>query len=553
MTAPEHMARPRDIACSVYEERPGIAGAPLGSEHRPRRPERTLLYQLVAEHWPAWLTARRAADPDGDGVPPFIEKEFDSYVRCGILSYGFARVRCATCQTDSLVGLSCKSRGLCPSCTARRMHDTAAQLVDRVLPHLPMRQWVFTFPYSIRWALFFDARRVTEVLGLCLRALFAWQRRTARACGIALGAPTRSQSARSGAVTFIQRVGSDVRPNLHFHVIAADGVFARPAGDPDARPRFHRLPPPEDDDVQAVLGVVVTRVLAWARRRGATATCSDEPTTFQRSLAALAPASRVAPPPASSPLCAFQDGFSLHARVAIDARDRAGLERLCAYGARPALAAERLSLTDDGRVRYRMKRAFADGTRELVWTTDELLSRLCALVPPPGFKIIRHHGAFAPRARGRAALVGVRQDAARSAPASSASDGRSGDTDRASAAPAAHPDGDVPLPTGSPPDTVGPELGAPPPSADRPPRLDWPDLLRRTHGIELLRCPDCSGPRRVVAFLTHPFVVRRILLHLGLPADPPTLGRPRAPPAPWLPGVDPRPPRPAVDPPSRFS
>jgi len=46
------------------------------------------------------------------------------------LARGFARVRCAACGDELLVAFSCKNRGVCPSCTTRRVHDTAADLVE---------------------------------------------------------------------------------------------------------------------------------------------------------------------------------------------------------------------------------------------------------------------------------------------------------------------------------------------------------------------------------------------------------------------------------------
>jgi len=51
------------------------------------------------------------------------------YLDCGILAYGFARARCAACGHDFLIAYSCKCRGVCPSCTTRRMVETAAHLV----------------------------------------------------------------------------------------------------------------------------------------------------------------------------------------------------------------------------------------------------------------------------------------------------------------------------------------------------------------------------------------------------------------------------------------
>jgi hypothetical protein len=52
------------------------------------------------------------------------------------------------CGKDELVACSCKGRGFCPSCGARRMADLAAHLVDAVLPHAPVRQWVLSLPLS---------------------------------------------------------------------------------------------------------------------------------------------------------------------------------------------------------------------------------------------------------------------------------------------------------------------------------------------------------------------------------------------------------------------
>ena len=49
------------------------------------------------------------------------------------------------CGHDVLVA-SCKHRGLCPSCGTRRMCNEAVQLVDRVLPNVPVRQWVLSLP-----------------------------------------------------------------------------------------------------------------------------------------------------------------------------------------------------------------------------------------------------------------------------------------------------------------------------------------------------------------------------------------------------------------------
>ena len=43
-----------------------------------------------------------------------------------------------------MLAFSCKRRGFCPGCGARRMAETAALLADEVLPALPPRQWVIS-------------------------------------------------------------------------------------------------------------------------------------------------------------------------------------------------------------------------------------------------------------------------------------------------------------------------------------------------------------------------------------------------------------------------
>ena len=80
------------------------------------------------------------------------------------------------CHDEIVVAFSCKRRGICPSCTARRMADTAAHLVDRVLPRAPSRQWVFTVPKPLRLVLARDPAWTSWIGGLVVRAL-------ARGCG----------------------------------------------------------------------------------------------------------------------------------------------------------------------------------------------------------------------------------------------------------------------------------------------------------------------------------------------------------------------------------
>ena len=81
--------------------------------------------------------------------------EFDAFLECGILAHGF----------------SCKRRGFCPSCGARRMAQSAAHLVDNVIPRVPVRQWVLSFPIPLRILFAAHPQLLTPVLQVIHRVI----------------------------------------------------------------------------------------------------------------------------------------------------------------------------------------------------------------------------------------------------------------------------------------------------------------------------------------------------------------------------------------------
>ncbi|MBW2255766.1 MAG: transposase zinc-binding domain-containing protein, partial [Deltaproteobacteria bacterium] len=85
----------------------------------------------------------------GRTVPAFVRRALWDYLDCGIVERGFALLRCPDCHLVRTVPFSCKNRGFCPSCLGRRMCQTAAHLVDQVLPHVPVRQWVLSLPIPL--------------------------------------------------------------------------------------------------------------------------------------------------------------------------------------------------------------------------------------------------------------------------------------------------------------------------------------------------------------------------------------------------------------------
>ncbi len=459
-----------------------------------------------------------------------------------MLAHGFLRVHCDACGHDRLVAFSCKGRGFCPSCGGRRMADTAAHLVDRVLPEVPIRQWVLTLPYPLRYRCAWNARLTSEVLRCFLRSVFADQRRRARELlGIRKGL--------CGSVTFIQRFGSALNLTPHFHTLVLDGVYTGPSHRPG---EFAALPPPETEDVARVLAGTARRILRLLERRGVDEEVdplnADDP--LMAMLGAASIRSRIATGPeagepwrrlgdrvepgeedeagveamsAIPPRCVRQGGMSLHADVAVPARDRQRLERLCRYVARPPLALGRLEAMTDGRLAYRLKTPWRDGTTHVVMERRELLERLAPLIPPPRAHQVRYHGILAPCASGRDRVVPAGHDEAEATLcSSSASELDVGSTG------AADGEGDDETLVGRAASLLRPER-----SESLPRRIAWADLLKRVFEVDALRCPACGGRMRLLTAITDPSVARRILECLALP--------PRAPPLALAHEIDPEP------------
>ena len=507
--------------------RPGTCGTLPAIGYRRREPERTVLHQVVREQLKTFLARQQDR---GRPVPRFVERELRGFLECGILAHGFVRVHCDACGKDRVVAFSCKGRGFCPSCGGRRMADTAAWLVDRVLPCVPVRQWVFTLPFPLRFRMAYDARLTSDILGIFLRAVFASLRRRARRAG-------STGTLQCGAVTFLQRFGDALNLNVHFHTLVLDGVYEVEGG----TTRFRALPPPDRKELERILRRIARRLEVLLERRGIDAEFLRED---QPLLAGLADASirgriatgrragqgvlrrgdRIEPEDmrdeATMAHCVAGGGFSLHAGVAVPARDRKRLERLCRYVARPPVSTERLSRLPDGRLLYQLKRRWRDGTSHMVFEPAELLEKLVSLVPPPRGHQVRYHGVLAPCASRRARVVPL-PPARGPAPAPRPS-GVGNQTVRAQAVesgePGRRPRDALSLAKTSPPEPgLTPRTGPP----GTPRRIPWAELMRRVFAVDVLECSACGGRMRILSAIRDPGAVRAILDCLDLPSRPP--------------------------------
>ncbi len=302
---------------------------------------------------------------------------------------------------------------------------------------------------------------------------------------------------------------------MHLHACVIDGVFVPAADGPgsDAPPALLPARPITSADLAALTERVRRRVIRWFR--------------MQRLLDSAA---------AADMLAWENSGFSIDASVRITLIDRdvpsyfRSLEHLLRYCARSPFALERLSVIRgaDGRitkVRYvlpRLKaanwvgpgrgrkstRPGANGVVEL--TPFEFLDRLADLVPPPRKHRHRYHGVFAPNHRLRKAVtalaignIGKRREAAADG---HGNDGRA--TEGCCDAPRK-------------------------PRSHDTSRIAWAKLMARVGEEFPLECPACGGNIRLIAFITEPGPIPRILTHLGEPLEPPPISPARGPPTAW--------------------
>ena len=111
---------------------------------------------------------------------------------------------CEDCSERRLVALSCKGRGFCPACFGRRMAQTAANLVDHVLPPaVPLRQFVLTVPFELRARLAYDGKLCGAVGRIFVDSVLGYYRHKMRELGV--------RDVHSGAVTVVQRTSADLR------------------------------------------------------------------------------------------------------------------------------------------------------------------------------------------------------------------------------------------------------------------------------------------------------------------------------------------------------
>jgi|TARA_Y100000310_G_scaffold286900_1_gene311438 hypothetical protein len=394
------------------------------------------------------------------------------------------------------------------------MVETAAHLIDHVIPPVPVRQWVLSFPWPLR--LLFANR--PDVLSRCLAVIFrAIQTDLTQRAGLKV-----ASGARTGAVTLIQRFGSALNLNVHLHMLVLDGVYTLE----DNGIKFHCVNAPRPEELEKLLNRLIHRIVRRLTKDEVLVQDPEGPwldfqqddefdaikaasiqyriavgsDAGQRTLTLKNPA--IAKPTAPKAFTVNRDGFSLNASVSCQPHQRQRLERLCRYITRPPVCLERLSINTVGQVVYSLKHPFDDGTTTIVFSPEDFIARLAALVPRPRTHLTRYHGVLAPNSPFRRAVVPG-----------------SGPTKRRSSRPKTSSQ----TCSRSKP-TLHADTGADQPIAP----LSWAERLKRVFGIDVTLCPFCGGKLRIIADVTDPDVIRRILDHVQQRAPPAPLSESNA-------------------------
>jgi hypothetical protein len=562
-----------------------VSDAAAARKYSPHDPTQTVLYKIIAEHLEPFLAEAR--EQYEGGLPAYVEKEFRAYLDCGLPSRGFARAVCDRCGRTLIVAFSCKKRGACcASCSARRMYNGAAHIVDHVIPDVPLRQYVLSVPFQLRLLLAARADAFSAMMSLFVEQVFRWQRERAREAGL--------EAVQCGAVVAQHRGGSSLNLNPHLHAAVPDGVFWRP--DPQGRAQFYRLPQPSGEDIEEIALNIHQRFMSWLHRkqllksdedddlsneppeRTALEACTEGAlgtgglvTVQQRPRGASGQQGNADVYDRSGKRCAVGEcqGYSLYVGAAIPAGCKEARERLLRYCLRPSLSLERLSLDGHGQVVYEVKATRRGKATQRIMDPLSFMARLAALVPPPRHPLLRYNGVFAPHSDWRSSVVPQRAQTpdTNNGPESSEPtqphdcDGAT-ERDETLAAQAASDrvvTGSVAtqgassrLPRGRQAEVAGvaalqsarnlddttAAANTNAPEADRPSRdrrrhsastwIDWATLMARVWDIRALQC-ECGGRFRFVEVVKEPEVARERLEQLGLLTEEPPLARARSP------------------------
>jgi hypothetical protein len=333
--------------------------------YRRRRPEASVLYRLLESLYESvkllWEERFEARCGFWRGL---VDAAVARYLDCGVLECGFARVFCDACRYELLVAFSCKGRGLCPSCAAKRGAELAFFLQDEVLAPVRHVQWVFTIPKMLRP--YFLHKR--ELLGELCRAAYETVSELMSAAALT------ERRLRPGFVAVVQTFNSDLRWNPHIHALVSTGAWS------------------DEGD--------------WIELEGIDARTAE--LLFRHKVLSLLQKAELIDQRRVELLMSWHHhtGFSVDNSVSVGPEDSHALERLTRYLMRAPVSLKRLSWDEQaGQVHYASRRGHDDPRNasrdDELYDPLELIARVLMHVPEPRRHLVRYFGNYASVVRAR--------------------------------------------------------------------------------------------------------------------------------------------------------
>lgn len=376
------------------------------------------------------------------------------------------------------------------------------------LNSLGIRQWVISFPIPVRYWMARNPKLITQALEIFHRALKSHYKKAAKNLGI-------EGEVLTGAVTVVQRWGSALNLNIHFHSVVADGVFVVQYRQEEKTVKFVETKRPTQAEIMRLVQTVQLRMLRALQRRGLVKKLESESggeviesdETIEAACQGASAQYRIATsknpgqpvrrigslgfvgedPAPTGEFSAIIGGYSIHAGTSIAKNNRTELERLFRYILRPPVAEDRIDIRGENII-YKLKSQWRDGTQAIMHSGTEFIEKLVAIIPQPRIHITRFHGILAPHAELRSLVVPSTPHQTECQQGAQAID-----------------------------ETKS--------KRHKKPRLRWAELLRRVLNVDLETCP-CGGKLKFIAAIMDRDSITKILDHLGLSTHVPEFAPP---------------------------
>ncbi len=343
-----------------------------------RVPRDNPVHGLVAEHCEEFL-----ASAFNGGAPHFIRRAMERFLGCGS-EHVWATLHCRGCDISVTIATSCKTRQICFSCTRRVAIATSKNWIEKLLPKVPFRHWVISYPLELNLKLAYNAGLISRVETAMGEVLRRWAERGAA-------------KVMTGGIMVRHRYGSRLQVLIHTHVLMADGcIWLYPPDDLkddglDERdiayiaqkmfdePQFIQSRNVNLESLKEIAAEIHATVAEIAEKEGIDLSNSTNNATPE------------------SPPTGFATRYKgLHLAVSHPIEDGRDLERICQYLLRPAINPHRIQKVKDDEYTYLLEKKLDTGETRLKFHPHDLLKAIASIIPKYRMPSRRYFGFLGP-------------------------------------------------------------------------------------------------------------------------------------------------------------